>query len=148
MPSEPEARTIEALRLAVDDMRVGGADTTGTGDADQDDNGPFFEPAYLDELDRHMRELLRGNELLSNGMALPSDTQPLVDYWLLRNYHRIEVTRRELQVAKVIDVLTSEGARRARGHAMRQLDDCVRLLELLRGGPVDFGSAWRRQLKG
>ena len=147
-PSEPEARTIEALRLAVDDMQVGGADTTDTGDAGQDDDAPFLEPAYLDELDRHMRELLRGNELLSNGMALPSDTQPLVDYWLLRNYHRIEVTRRELQVAKVIDVLTSEGARRARGHAMRQLDDCVRLLELLRGGPVDFGSAWRRQLKG
>lgn len=88
-PTEPEARTIEALRLAVDDMHVGGADATGTGDAGQDDDGPFFEPAYLDELDRHMRELQRGNELLRNGMALPSDTQPLVDYWLLRNYHRI-----------------------------------------------------------
>lgn len=149
MPSAPEARTIEALRLAVDDMQISlddDANDSGAGDAHKDD-GHHHEPAYIDELDRHMRELARGNELLSNGMALPSDTQPLVDYWLLRNYHRIEATRRDLQVAKLVEVLTSEGVRRARGHAMRQLDDCVRLLELLRGGPVDFGSAWRARLK-
>lgn len=124
----------------------GEANAPSTGDGYQDDE-PYPEPAYLDELDRHMRELARGNELLSNGMALPSDMQPLVDYWLLRNYHRIEATRRDLQVAKLVEVLTSEGVRRARGHAMRQLDDCVRLLEFLRGGPVDFGSAWRARLK-
>ena len=149
-PTEPEARTIEALRLAVDDKHVGGADTTdtGSGDANQDDDEPHSEPAYFDELDRHMRELVRGNELLSNGMALPSDTQPLVDYWLLRNYHRIDATRRELQVARLVEVLTSEGVRRAQGHAMRQLDDCLRLLELLRGGPVDLGSAHRARLAG
>lgn len=148
-PSAPEERTIEALRLAVDDMQLSGDDNAndlGAGDAHRDVE-PYPEPAYLDELDRHMRELARGNELLRNGMALPSDTQPLVDYWLLRNYHRIEATRRDLQVAKLVEVLTSEGVRRARGHAMRQLDDCVRLLELLRGGPVDFGPARRARLK-
>jgi hypothetical protein len=148
-PSAPEERTIEALRLAVDDMQIsidGDADALGTGDAHQECE-PHPEPAYLDELDRHIRELARGNELLNNGMALTSDTQPLVDYWLLRNYHRIEATRRDLKVAKLVEVLTNEGVRRARGHAMRQLDDCVRLLELLRSGPVDFGSAWRARLK-
>ena len=147
-PSAPEERTIEALRLAVDDMQLSGDDNAndlGAGDAHRDVE-PYPEPAYLDVLDRHMRELARGNELLSNGMALPSDTQPLVDYWLLRNHHRIEATRRGLQVAKLLEVLTSEGVRRARGHAMRQLDDCVRLLELLRGCPVDFGSASRARL--
>lgn len=148
-PSAPEARTIEALRLAVDDMQISmgdDANDVGTGDTHLDDD-TYAEPAYFDELDRHMRELARGNELLSNGMALPSDTQPLVDYWLLRNYHRIEATRRDLQVAKLVEILTSEGVRRARGHAMRQLDDCVRLLELLRGGPIDFGSARQARLK-
>ena len=78
--SAPEARTIEALRLAVDNMQISmddDANNVGTWDAHIDDD-PHAEPAYLDELDRHMRELARGNELLSNGMALPSDTQRLL----------------------------------------------------------------------
>jgi len=149
-PSAADTRKFEAIRLAVDDMNcVGDGDPNalGTGGLKHYSEEHYSEPAYLDELDRHMRELARVKELHSNGMALPSDTQPLVDYWLLRNYHRIEATRRELQVAKLVEVLTSEGVRRARCHAMRQLDDCVRLLELLRGGPVDFGSAWRARLE-
>jgi hypothetical protein len=150
-PSAADTLKIDAIRLAVDDMNcVGDGDPNalGAGGLKHYSEEHYSEPACLDELDRHMRELARVKDLQSSGMALPSDTQPFVDYWLLRNHHRIEATRRDLQVAKLIDVLTSEGVRRARGHAMRQLDDCVRLLELLRGGPVDLGSAHRARRAG
>jgi hypothetical protein len=148
-PSAPEALAIEAVRLAVDDMQIirdDDANDLGTVDAHQDDE-PFPGPAYLDELDRHMRELARENELLSNGMALPSDTQPLVDYWLLRNYPGIEATRRDLQVAKLVEVLTNEGVRRARGHAMRQLDDCVHCLSSCAASPLTLAKLGEHGLK-
>ena len=150
-PSVADTRKIEAIRLAVDDMNCGGdgdPNALGTGGLQHYSEEHYPEPAYLDELDLHMRELARVKDLHSSGIALPSGTQPFVDYWLLRNHHRIEATRRDIQVAKLVEVLTSEGVRRARGHAMRQLDDCVRLLELLRGGPVDLGSAHRARLAG
>jgi hypothetical protein len=142
-PSACEARKIDAFKLALEDMQ-GNVDDFPNEDARADVEAsldvPSPEPAYFDELDRHMREIVRTNELLNDTMALPSDTQPLVDYWLLRNFYRIEATRRELQVAGLLEGLTNENVRRARSHAMRQLDDCVRLLELLRGGPVTLGS--------
>jgi hypothetical protein len=92
-----------------------------------------------------VRLLAFGNSMLSQGAAPLTDLQPLVDYWLLRNRLRIEATRRELQVGQMLAVLTDEGARRARGHAMRHIDECIGLLELLRGTPLDLGSAWRKR---
>lgn len=59
----------------------GQANAIDAGDAHQGDE-PHPESAYLDELDRHMSQLVRGNVLLNNSKALPLDTQPLVDYWL------------------------------------------------------------------
>jgi hypothetical protein len=136
-PSESDSRTIEALRLAVQDMAEG----AGAGDDEPDDTHP--EPEYLDELDRHMRAVASGHDLLHNAMAVPADVQHLVDYWLYRNRRRIEATRRELQVAQMVMVLTSDGVRRARSHAMRQLDDCMHLLEILQGVPLDLGETSR-----
>ena len=74
------------------------------------------------------------------------DLQHLVDYWLLRNHSRVETTRRELQVAQMVMVLTNDGVRRARSQAMRQLDDCMHLLEILQGVPLDLGATSRDRL--
>ena len=137
-PSESDLRTIEALSNAVEDMTSNSH--TAPDDLAHMDEGAGHEPAYLDELDRHMRMLAFGNDLIGKGMALPADLQPLVDYWLLRNYHRLEATRRELQVAQMVMLLTNDNVRRARSHSMRQLDDCLRLLELLRSKPLELGS--------
>jgi hypothetical protein len=138
-PSDAESRAIEALRLAVEDLAANTQD-------DDTPNDSITVPAYFDDLDLHMRAVASGHELLSNGMALPADLQPLVDYWLLRNYYRIETTRRELQVSQMVFVLTNDGVRRARSQAVRQLNDCIRLLELLRGSPLDLGSSRRTRL--
>jgi hypothetical protein len=138
-PSDAESRTLEALRLAAQDL----AASTQDDDAQHDSAA---EPAYYDDLDLHMQTLASGHVLLSSGMALPEDLQPLVDYWLLRNHNRIEVTHRELQVSQMVFVLTNDGVRRARSQAVRQLDDCIRLLELLRGSPLDLGSTRRARL--
>jgi hypothetical protein len=139
-PCESYALTIEALHSAVSDMR----DSASCDDTAAADYGPgadeeLAEPAYLDELDRYMRLLACGTSLLGRGAAPASDLQPLVDYWLLRNRHRLVATRRQLQLEQMVSVLTDDSARRARGHAMRHLEDCVALLELLRGAPLDLG---------
>lgn len=138
-PSDAEHQAIEALQLAIEDL----TSRTQVGDVSEDGAS---EPAYFDELDRHMRALASSHDLLNSGMALPADLQPLVDYWLLRNYYRIEATRRELQVAQMVLVLTNDGVRRSRSQAMRQLDDCMHLLELLQGAPLDVGTTSRGRL--
>jgi hypothetical protein len=139
-PSDSDLRTIVALRHAVLDM------SEDTSVDDEDPDNTHTEPAYIDELDRHMRAVASGQDLLHNAMAVPADVQHLVDYWLYRNHHRIVATRRELQVAQMLMVLTSDGIRRARSHAMRQLDDCMHLLEILQGVPLDLGETSRDRL--
>lgn len=143
-PSQSDAQTIETLELACADLRARQSD-----DASQlyecADDEYAHEPAYLDELDRLMHVLASGHDLMSQGMGLPADVQPVVDYWLFRNQHRIQATRREMQVEQMILILTNENVRRARGHAMRHLDDCVRLLGLLQGKPVELGSVHARK---
>ena len=134
--------TIESLRLAAQDLS---AQPTDDEEPDATGFGPT-EPAYLEDLDRYMRDVARGHELLSQGMALPVDLHHLVDYWLLRNHSRVETTRRELQVAQMVMVLTNDGVRRARSQAMRQLDDCMHLLEILQGVPLDLGATSRDRL--
>lgn len=143
-PSHADLQTIEALRLAVEELCAPAVD-----DNDEDDEAPgdsLLDPAYLDDLDRYMRDVAGSDDLLRQGMALPADIQHLVDYWLLRNYHRIEAKRRELQVSQMVMVLTNDGVRRARSQAMRQLDDCMHLLELLQGVPLDLGTTSRNTL--
>ena len=143
-PSPADWQTIEALRLGVEDLCAPAPD----GD-DEDAEVPsdsLRDPAYLDDLDRYMRDVAGSDDLLRQGMALPADVQPLVDYWLLRNYHRIEAKRRELQVAQMVMVLTNDGVRRARSQAMRQLDDCMHLLEILQGTALDLGATSRERL--
>jgi hypothetical protein len=140
--SESDSQTIELIELACADLRA------------QQEDGDLYEyadvehasgPDYLEELDKHMHLLASGHSLLSQPMGLPTDTQPLVDYWLFRNRHRIEAARREMQVEQMILILTNENVRRARGHAMRHLDDCLRLLGLLQGKPVELGSVNARK---
>ena len=139
-PSDSDLRTIVALRNAVLDM----SEDTSLDDDDPDDT--LSEPAYIDELDRHMRAVASGHDLLKNAMAVPADVQHMVDYWLYRNHRRIESTRRELQVTQMVMVLTNDGVRRARSHAMRQLDDCMHLLEILQGVPLELGATSRDRL--
>jgi hypothetical protein len=143
-PSQVDLQTIEALRLAVEDICAPGAD--GNDEDAEVPSDSHLDPAYLDDLDRYMHDVAGGDYLLGQDMALPTDVQPLVDYWLLRNYHRIEAKRRELQVAQMVLVLTNDGVRRARSHAMRQLDDCMHLLEILQGVPLDLGETSRDKL--
>ena len=139
-PSDSDLRTLVALRHAVLDM------SEDTSVVDDTPDVTHTEPAYIEELDRHMRAVASGHDLLKNAMAVPADVQHLVDYWLYRNHRRIETTRRELQVAQMVMVLTSDGVRRARSHAMRQLDDCMHLLEILQGVPLDLGATSRDRL--
>ena len=102
--------------------------------------------AILDDPEATPNDRFVAYDLLKNAMAVPADVQHLVDYWLYRNHRRIETTRRELQVAQMVMVLTSDGVRRARSHAMRQLDDCMHLLEILQGVPLDLGATSRDRL--
>ena len=148
-PSHADLQTIEALRLAVEELcapAVGKSNVDEDHDDAEDPGDSLRSPAYLNDLDRYMRDVAGSDDLLKQGMALPADIQHLVDYWLLRNYHRIEAKRRELQVSQMVMVLTNDGVRRARSQAMRQLDDCMHLLELLHGVPLDLGATSRNTL--
>lgn len=145
-PSQADLQTIEALRLAVEDLCAPAADGNDEDDGSLDDS--LTVPAYIDDLDRYMRDVAGNDDFLRRGMALPAYTQPLVDYRLMHNYHRIEAKRRELQVAQMVMVLTNDGVKRARSQAMRQLDDCMHLLEILQGstpGALQTLSASSRQ---
>ena len=97
------------------------------------------EPDYLECLDRHVLTLGTGHAMLADSMALAVDLHHLVDYWLFRNSHRIEATRRELQVGQMVRTLTDQHVGRARDLAHRHVQQCIELLELLQASPVDLG---------
>ena len=77
--------------------------------------------------------------MLADSMVLAVDLHHLVDYWLFRNSHRIEATRRELQLGQMVRILTDQQVGRARELAHRHVQQCIELLELLQARPVDLG---------
>ena len=97
------------------------------------------EPDYLECLDRHVLTLGTGHAMLADSMFLAVDLHHLVDYWLFRNSHRIEATRRELQLGQMVRILTDQQVGRAHELAHRHVQQCIELLELLQARPVDLG---------
>lgn len=102
------------------------------------------EPEYIFLVDDYVAALL--SSLPAQETKIQSSLlQPFVDYWLMRNYLRIELTRRELQVSQVVQLLSSEHVRRARSNSHNSILEIQGLLVALRDG--DLLSSDARQSK-